>query len=281
MQGRVARVLNGGLMRRLLAGLAILAVQACTQAGPGPAGNGAAASPTGTSNDGAPTHRPSFEGVWQVADPNLVQRPDVYATQADYTPEAWANLQAYKRDWNIEVDDPAKFCVAYGMPNTMTSRARDYAIDIQQSERRVTVLLEYMDNRRLIHLAAAGVPETFQPSPNGWSTGRWDGDTLRIETVALSERSPVGPVQRGADARIEESWRLREDPTHGTVIDIEFVLTDPAIYRHPMKGRQVLKRAPDGTVLNTYGCADALWDDWVERRRAERASASKTRPSKK
>jgi len=216
--------------------------------------------------------RPDFTGKWENAEWSFDMRTDVYATEADYTPEAWANLQDYFQNWDYKgVDDPAKFCVNYGMPRMMGT-ARDYIVDINQTASRITVIVEYMDNFRIIHMDKAAVPDSVSPSNNGYSIGRWEGDTLVIETTALKARNPVGKFQRSAEARITERWSLGKDAKFGKVLNIDSVVDDPKVFRHPFKSRQKYKLAPAGAALNEYGCADTLWDDHVERVRAERAA---------
>jgi len=223
--------------------------------------------------------RPNFTGKWQVADPDFVIRPDVNATEADYTPEAWADLQDSRKNWNQEVDDPAKFCVRYGMPHTMTTRARDYIIDINQISSRITVLLEYMDSYRVIHLGKSVVPDSVAPSNNGYSIAHWEGDTLVIETTMLKARNPVGPVQRSDQAHITERWTLGKESPFGKVLNIDMIIDDPKVFRHPVKARQKYKAAPAGAELNEYGCVDAMWDDYVARKRAERAGQAQGAPA--
>lgn len=222
----------------------------------------------------APAH-PDFSGQWQVADTHLVQRPDVYAVESDYTPEAWARLQAYRRDWDVSVDDPAKFCVAYGMPNTVTTRARDYITSIEQSPKRIHMFVEYLDNHRTLHLDGKPVPDGATPGNNGYSVAHWEGAALVVDTTLLKASSDVGPFQRSDQARITERWTLRQDKTHGQVLDIDLTIVDPLVFRHPMKGRQVFKRAPADAVLNEYSCADTLWADHVTRKLAERKASGK------
>jgi hypothetical protein len=213
---------------------------------------------------------PNFNGVWQVADPDAVVRPEVNATQVDYTPAAWARLQEFRSNWARENDDPAKYCVRQGMPNTMTTRARDYVFDIQQTAGRITVLAELFDNYRLIHLGQGDVPPAVNPSNNGYSIGRWDGSELHIRTTHLKARPEPSPVQRSAAASIDERWVLRQDPAHGEIIDIEMTITDPEVFVQPFVARQRLKRAAAGAVINEYACADALWEDYVARERESR-----------
>jgi hypothetical protein len=221
---------------------------------------------------GAPTPpaHPDFSGLWQVADPILVVRPDVNAKPEEYTATARTNIEDYRKHWDANTDDPAKFCVRHGMPNTMTSRARDYLVDVNQTSSRITVLVEFMDNFRVIHFDASAVPENVAPSNNGYSTARWNGDTLLVETSALKAKSPVGLMQRSAAAHINERWTMRSDAAHGQVLEINMDITDPEVFVATARARQVYKRAPAGSQLNEYACADALWDDHVEAVKAQR-----------
>jgi hypothetical protein len=109
--------------------------------------------------------KPDFSGLWQLADKALVIRPDVNAMLEEYTLEARANI-------------------------------RDYVVDITQSANRIIVLVEFLDNHRVIHVDATQVPENVTPTNNGYSWANWEGDSLVIETAALKARSPVGLMQR-------------------------------------------------------------------------------------
>jgi hypothetical protein len=223
----------------------------------------------------AQTTHPNFSGLWQVADPALIIRPDVNATEADYTAEAWAHIRDYRKNWDTNVDDPAKFCVKHGMPNTMTSRARDYLVDIYQTASRITVLVEFMDNHRVIHFDKTAVPGTVSLSDNGYSMAHWDGDSLLVETAALKATSTVGLMQRSAEAHITERWTLRTDSKLGPILEVDLTVTDPTVFRHPVKARQVFKPAAAGAELNEYGCEDAMWEDHVEAVLAARNAKAK------
>jgi hypothetical protein len=218
---------------------------------------------------------PDFNGLWQVADSEYVRRPDVHAQQSEYTPQAWANLEAYRRDWDPEADDPAKFCSPGGMPHTILTRARDYVTEIHQYPREVILFSEYMDRARVIHLDLTAVPGAFVPSQEGFSIGRFDGDTLVIETTMLKARNAVDKLQRSEQARITERWTLNTDSVHGEVLDIDVTVVDPEVFRSAVKGRQKLRRAPAGTVRNEYDCPGSSWNDHVASKLEQRAAVAK------
>lgn len=221
--------------------------------------------------------RPDFTGLWQMADADLVVKPD--DDESNLTEETLRRRAYYRANYDAKLFDPSKSCVPHGLPWIMTSRARNYVIDIFQAPSRITMLFEGMDVHRLIRFGPHLVPDEFLPSTNGWSTARWEDRTLVIETSALAPRHPIGLMQRSDEARVTERWRLVQHPKFGEAIDVEITVVDPVVYRAPAHGRQLFVRAPAGTVLNYYGCNETAWEERlarVERERAAQDSGSAT-----
>jgi len=76
-------------------------------------------------------------------------------------------------------------------------------------------------------MGVAGSNDT-EPSLLGHSTGRWDGDTLVVETtnVDWGHFNTVG-ISLTEEARIVERFILSDD---GLRLDYELSVTDPAIF---------------------------------------------------
>lgn len=207
-----------------------------------------------------------FSGVWESVGVDFVLIPEA---SGQLTPEAqrWADLAEGKTD--TDRDDPARFCLAKGMPWTMLIRARTYPVEIVQYPDRLFMTFELYDMFRNIRVGGPAMPEGYPSSPNGWSTARWEGKALVIETTGLPEVSPLGRFQRSEATRITERWTLRDDPKLGQVIDVDMTIEDPAIYAVPAKARQVLKRSAPGTVPGGYNCTLSQWNDYVVTRNKE------------
>jgi hypothetical protein len=203
-----------------------------------------------------------FSGMWEMADMALVKRPDENRPQ--WTPAAAKRLQYYKNTFSETVDDPARFCVIKGMPWTITSRARTYVTEIHQTPTQLFAFFEFQDNRRVVHLDGRQKPANWSPSSEGFSAGRWEGDTLVIETTGLVAHHELSPHLRSAQARVVERWRLLNDPTHGEVIDIDVTVYDPEVFAEPGRGRQVFKRAAPDAVRSGYNCEYEIWERHVE-----------------
>ena len=215
--------------------------------------------------------RPNFNGIWVMADYDLVYRPEMH--NPPYTPKARANMERYLREFDRTRDDPAQYCVLMGMPWRMLNLARDYPLEIYQTPDRVIMLFEGHDDKRSIHIGRTTVPENLPQSANGWSNAQWDGDTLVITTSNVTPRTDINPLMRSEEAVITERWTKKVDPKYGDIIDVDMTIVDPPIYTEPVKGHQVYRRAPAGVEVGGYNCADDLWDKHLIAREAEIAAA--------
>lgn len=207
--------------------------------------------------------RANFAGVWETAQLELVVLPEVAGTR---TPQAQARADLFRQRFDPVVDDTASVCLAKGMPWTMLSRARNYPVEIVQYPDRLFLLFELYDQYRSIRIGSQPMPADYGASPNGWSVAHWDGDALVIETTGLAELNPLGALQRTGDARITERWHLRTDADFGEVLQVDFIIDDPAVYATPATARQIFKRSPEGVVPGGYNCSSALWDAHVNAR---------------
>ena len=212
-------------------------------------------------NHSVPSGPPNFTGLWQVADTNLTIKPEDDPTLL--TDEGLRRKRESAANFDAERDSADAFCVPHGMPWIMLSRARDYLTDIYQTKDRITLLLEGMDVHRLVRFDQGLVPDTFQPSTNGYSLGHWEADTLVIETTHLRATNPAGRYQRSEQMKVTERWRLINHPKFGRALELQVEALDPVLYRHVGRGYQLYVAAPPGSVLNAYGCAESRFDDHI------------------
>lgn len=250
MVSRIAGLTTGGL---LLAALCLAAPAVHAQ-------------DTAAAASGEHPSHTDFSGVWESARIDLVLLPEV---SGQLTPEAQQLAEIAAQHGRPQEDDPARFCVVKGMPWSMLIRARNYPVEVIQYPDRIFMVFELYDQFRNIRIDGPPVPDNYPPSPNGWSTARWDGEALVIETTGLSELSPLGRFRRSEETRITERWVRRADAEFGEVIEIIMQIDDPQAYSTPALARQVLKRSPAGVVPGGYNCAITLWNDYVATRNVE------------
>lgn len=211
--------------------------------------------------------RPDFNGLWiPTLDDNVILWPEA----PPYTPWGQAQWDAWTTDFDPVVDDPSRFCVNPGMPRSMTT-PRNFPIEIIQRDHDVTVFMEAWSQYRKIWMDGHDRPPPVLPSRMGYSVGRWEGDTLVVETTHLSERLQ-GQILLSDEARIEERMRLAlgEDGEKRLVNDIR--VTDPKTYAETVHIRGVLAWSPDTPIME-YVCAQEIHEDHLHSVRERRRSA--------
>jgi hypothetical protein len=121
---------------------------------------------------------------------------------------------------------------------------------------------------RVIHMDGRALEANPAPSWMGYSVGRWDGDTLVIDTVGTNGRGrPMngyvsGAVTSGVDTtprlpasdqlRVVERLRLVGE---GQYLEDEITVNDPKTYRTPWTVKRYWQRRPD-IDMQEYACTD-------------------------
>jgi hypothetical protein len=90
---------------------------------------------------------------------------------------------------------------------------------------------------RIIYMDGRAVPEDLETSYLGFSTGKWEGDTLVIKTVGLNEDTWLGSSDHGRakytsihsdKLEVTERW-TRE----GNTLVVETTVVDPVMFTEP------------------------------------------------
>ena len=160
-------------------------------------------------------------------------------------------------------DTPGGFCVGYGMPASML-RSGGYPMEIIQRPEQITVIYELHNELRRIYLDGRKPdPADLFPTRNGYSTGRWEGDTLVVETVALKQA--VDQASAHSDtAVVVERYRLGSDAEGRKILTAEVTLTDPVFYTEPVTATKVWVAAESDVEMLTYECTEPEWDEYLE-----------------
>lgn len=163
-----------------------------------------------------------------------------------FTPEG---LKAYNNVWN-EID-PTSRCVFPGVPRVNNS---PYPMRIVHLPDTVIILYEYMHNYRLVPTDGRDHPADILPSLMGHSVGRWEGDTLVIDTIGLTDRTWLDDHgNRHSDAlRVTERFRR----VSADQLWYEATIDDPTFYTKPWTNGWMMPLAPPDWELGEYACTD-------------------------
>ncbi len=161
--------------------------------------------------------------------------------------QPWAAELVKKRSEGIGKDDPVALCQPAGLMRLHTypplrKIVQNPGLTLILSERDVTFRQIFTDGRPLA--------KDPNPSFNGYSVGKWEGDTLIVETTGF--RDGIWLDRKGNPiteaAKMTERFRR---PNLGN-LEIEITIDDPKAYTKPwtVKLRQIL--VADTDLLEYY-----------------------------
>jgi hypothetical protein len=182
--------------------------------------------------------KPDLSGVWYPG-PDL--EPEVPAMLP------WAEEVFKKRSAKVG-DDPRAQCLPSGIVRT---HGLDLAKIVQTPALLVMLVESSVPGVRQVFMDGRSHPASLEPSWLGHSVGRWEGDTLVIDTIGLNDRVwlDLAGHPQTEKAHIVERYR-RPDLGH---LEIEIAIDDPGAYLRPWKVRRRLDLAPAEEILE-YIC---------------------------
>ncbi|MDE0363469.1 MAG: hypothetical protein OXI74_20015, partial [Rhodospirillaceae bacterium] len=168
---------------------------------------------------------PDFTGLWRTG-----RTGGDLSDRSKFQP--WVNTLIEARDSRYFADNPRFHCLPSG-PAAINSGGNSYGLRrILQHPTMIAVL--YNDGSyREIFMDGRELEENPLPTWMGYSVGRWEGDTLVIDTVGFNERfwfarKPTGIVHTDALHLVERISR----PDYET-LRYEVTIDDPKAYTRP------------------------------------------------
>jgi hypothetical protein len=230
--------------------------------------------PDGKPNLSAPTPRaadgrPNLSGLWQTesAPKEILERLIPGATNgageeplsqyfinifSDFKPDEAPILPAaaalfLQRTKNFSKESPLSHCLPEGMPLVEMAPA---PYKIIQTPGLMLMLYERDTTFRQVHTDGRKLPDDPQPSWLGYSVGKWDGDSLVVESNGFNDRGWL-------DARghtHSEALRLTErfhrvDFGH---MELRLTLDDPKTYTRPFTIQVKQRLVPDSDLLESF-----------------------------
>ena len=104
---------------------------------------------------------------------------------------------------------------------------------------------------RQVFLDGRAHPKELNPSWYGHATGKWEGDTLVIDTTGFNDRGWVGIYPETEMLHLTERYH-RRDLAH---LDIEITIDDPGTFKGPWKLIMAWDLAPREEVQE-FVCED-------------------------
>lgn len=163
--------------------------------------------------------RPSFSGVWA----SEAWSTDEWPLEPPFN----AAGRAAQEEWAANRDDDPSYRCIIPLGRIISA---PLPFEVLQQEDRVTLLYEYDHQVRRVFLDGRSHPDSY-PTLMGHSIGRFEGDTLVVETANLEPGllRPQGMPYSG-ETRLTERLTLLDD---GARMQVDIVIDDPTYYREP------------------------------------------------
>ena len=138
----------------------------------------------------------------------------------------------------------------------MTRAMINNPFELIQLPHRITVLTEVTNATRQIHLDGRGHPEGWPFGWNGHSIGKWEKDTLVVDTVGFNDKTWIdrgGTPHSDALHVVERIRRLNQ-----STLEIEFLFEDRKAYTRPWGATKTFRLQPFDDILPFIECEEFL-----------------------
>jgi hypothetical protein len=186
--------------------------------------------------------KPDFSGVWLGT---LLQD----AGKPELTPSAQALFK--ERIGNNMKDVPSSRC----QPNGVTLYGIIFTYRVVQTPTYLVMIAEHDEpHYRQIFLDGREHPKDLAPTWLGHSIGRWEGDTLVVDTVGFNGQAWIDLEGHPFTEKthITERYR-RPDLGH---LEVEFTIEDPSAYAKPWTIKRTSDLAPKAEEVQEYICTE-------------------------
>jgi hypothetical protein len=203
-------------------------------------------------------NEPNIMGVWELyPDPfageenTFLELPvpgDGPKLKEPYASE-WKAVRA-ERDAKLRagtpLPDPSTLCIPEGMPSVMGAI---FPLQILQTPGQITVLAEFLTQTRRIYLNREMPPlEELTPGYYGFSTARWDGDTLVVTTRGVQENTLFFEIPHSDQMTITERIRLTEPG----MLENQITIDDPKMLVEPYRFTYGYRRNDDYQMMEYF-----------------------------
>lgn len=141
-------------------------------------------------------------------------------------------------------DNPETTCVGRPTPSALLISGF-YLLEfaIRPEQKIITMRSEWFDELRTIYMDGRKHPDPSVRLAAGHSIGRWEGDTLVVDTANFADhRSPYQlGLPSGGQRHVVEKYRLAKDGTH---MDVDVMLEDPEYLEKPFVHHMQLIHSP-------------------------------------
>jgi len=145
------------------------------------------------------------------------------------------------------MDSPMSHCLPLGVP---AIELIGYPFKIFQTPEAIAFYYEVNGVFRQIHTDGRKLPLDPFPAWMGYSTGKWEGDTLVVDTAGFNDKGwmDAGGHPRSEALRVQERFH-RRDFGH---MDVQATVEDPNILTKPVTIKFTERLIPNSDILESF-----------------------------
>jgi hypothetical protein len=193
--------------------------------------------------------KPDLSGIWGTETPKYLVNIAVDFKPGELPIQPWAEALTKERMTGIHAAEESNAnCEPPGVPRIDNT---PNPFKIVQEPDMVVILYEAFGQFRQIFLDGRKLPVDANPTWLGYSVGRWDGDTLVVDSTGFNGKTWLDQTGHPTTdvLHVTERYR-RRDFGH---MDLQITIDDPKAYTKPWTITEPMVLLPD-TDLIEYVC---------------------------
>ena len=160
--------------------------------------------------------KPNFNGIWDRPRIVDVTRNGNTCGSGSQGCKQEGNGELSYTPWGLEQwndkhkFDYAAYCQPWGYTRAWQT---EYPVEIMQTPERLAILWESNNVFHIVPADGSGHPQELEPSWLGHSTGKYEGDTLVIDTIGFNGKTWIDTAQHPSSDALHIVERFRQNDT--------------------------------------------------------------------
>lgn len=189
--------------------------------------------------------RPDLSGIWKPENTRYLVDISADFKPGEFPIQPWAAKLTEERRAGLHAsEEPDANCLPQGVPKIYNTPD---PFKIIHEPELIAILYESFGQFRQIHLDGRALPGDANPAWLGYSTGRWDGDTLVVTSAGFNGKPWLDNVGHPATEALRVTERIRR-PNIGH-LELEFTIDDSGAYTKPWKVTEHMILLPDSELI--------------------------------